>query len=784
MDPVKVIMGLLVSIITVVVLSLLAIIRLPSEAENAMTEVTSIMPEVITKKDPCSYYAYSVLDQNDINILRLGIPSKEIDYQNLALMPTYFSWNYELLKVATHALETARWQAARPLMYYSGIIENDNLFVSSEKDLIDLITTNYDYYSIDDLTELIAQKVNRFNIFDINLEQKANEYPMTCKLFRFGTTGLQLACPIDYCDINEFEFSLTSSADSAELKRQFIVNNGLCTEEIADPNSGLSTTDVYGSPCERVTDTVRRYPGNKILDCNTAESNCVTSGNDVTCSMGDCTLYNHHGILNCGDAKRQCFLDLNMTGSTLGKCTISGNIATCGAYRIDFSGNQPTVTQTIAGVGTRNCRVLFNTDTCDLVCDDSLPPTENYKVYNLTEYYVVSPYASFEFQAIYNFQITRIYTSLNDNKYSILVRPIGDALIPASARIVEKQEGIRGYQISLNIFDQTFNEGKDSIGEYEHNFQGAVTIPYYFENATMNLFNCLNNGYCSNNQVESYWYYTKVDKYLEGYPYIFNLDKTTLKNRIALENRTYQRRKGTDLINFYCDKGPYNGCEYEPTKYDYDTCQPAWATLKTGKGRCEDFALLDYALFKTLGIPETRTSDNLNDLSVSLKMSYCTMPCACKKLFEQCNIAYNQTECAGPQYVTIEPATVFGTINSCNPDIIRDYPRIGETLLNGSIYEAVIGGDKMIVFQNFTNGLHYYPAYLNKRFSEEQDYYTFDSASFLVNYASAGNNIPVNDNEDLCAKYSVTDFNQMANECANFIDDENFITKINSECAQ
>ena len=121
MDPVKVIMGLLVSIITVVVLSLLAVIKLPSEAENALTEVIDIMPEVITKKDPCSYYAYSVLDKNDIDILKLGIPSKEIDYQNLALMPTTFSWNYELLKVATHALETARWQPARPLMYYSGI---------------------------------------------------------------------------------------------------------------------------------------------------------------------------------------------------------------------------------------------------------------------------------------------------------------------------------------------------------------------------------------------------------------------------------------------------------------------------------------------------------------------------------------------------------------------------------------------------------------------------------------------------------------------------------------
>ncbi|HLE06513.1 MAG TPA: transglutaminase-like domain-containing protein, partial [Candidatus Nanoarchaeia archaeon] len=695
------------------------------------------------------------------------------------LMPTTFSWNYELLKVATHALETARWQPARPLMYYSGIIEDDNLFVSSKKDLIDLITANYDYYSIDDLAELIQQKLNRFNIFDINLNTKANEYPMSCNLFRYSDTGLQLACPVDYCDINQFDFSLTSSSTENAYKRQFIVDNELCVEDVADSNSGLSTTDVYGAPCERVSDTVRRYPGNKILDCNTQASNCQESSGVITCNLGDCAQYSNYQVLNCGDGKRQCFLDLNTTGDTMGKCSMSGNIVTCGTYRIDYSTSTPTVTQTVPGVGTRNCKVLYNTETCDLICDNSLPPNENYKVYNLNEHYVVSPYASFEFQAIYNFEIVRIYTSLNNNKYSILVRPIGDALMPASARIVEKQEGIRGYQISLNIFDQTWNNGNSSIGEYEHNFQGEVTIPYYFENATMNLFNCLKGDYCSDNSVESFWYYTKVDNYLVSYPYITNLDKTTLKKRIALENRTYEYRDGKDLTNFYCDKGPYNGCEYEPAKYAYDTCHPAWATLKTGKGRCEDFALLDYSLFKALGIPETRTDDNPNELSVSLKMSYCTLPCACKKLFNQCNIAYNQTACAGPQYVTVEPATVFGAINSCNPDIIRDYPDI-----SGSKYEAVIGGDKFTILQSFTSGPHYYPVYLNKRFSEELDFYTFDETSFLANYASAGNKIPVNDNEDLCAKYSVTDFNQMVTECANYIDDANFITKINAECAQ
>ena len=191
----------------------------------------------------------------------------------------------------------------------------------------------------------------------------------------------------------------------------------------------------------------------------------------------------------------------------------------------------------------------------------------------------------------------------------------------------------------------------------------------YYESAKSILFNCLKTGDCDNIIPSNAL--CMADDYLYGFTF-FPCGKTLTLNKMINPVRSYYtNRSGTDIYNnFLCYGGPYDLCAPGPDTGYGDDCRPSWITLKGfneggySYGRCEDFAILYYSLFRSIGVP-------VNELSINI--SYCDLPCPCKKLVNNLTMLdYEELYCSFPANVSVAGR---GVIEACslvyNSDRVR-----------------------------------------------------------------------------------------------------------------
>lgn len=210
----------------------------------------------------------------------------------------------------------------------------------------------------------------------------------------------------------------------------------------------------------------------------------------------------------------------------------------------------------------------------------------------------------------------------------------------------------------------------------------SVTELGAFGNATQYLFNCFNYGYCDN--TKSNWchldFFTnfgcgytfkdfcKVDREPSNLPYVSCTDHRTLNDIFNPHDAVFINRPTGDIDNdFVCKYNPpYDACNTEFEKYQNETtgCQPAWSTLLTKKGNCQDFALMYYTAFRTLGVQES---------DLNLDIGVCDLPCSCKALFKLCprlesNLSVHEDECFTPAKLNVAG---FGEIDVCSDPILN-----------------------------------------------------------------------------------------------------------------
>ncbi len=169
--------------------------------------------------------------------------------------------------------------------------------------------------------------------------------------------------------------------------------------------------------------------------------------------------------------------------------------------------------------------------------------------------------------------------------------------------------------------------------------------------------------------------FCEVDDYLKGFPTIPCWSTMKLGDLVDPHNFAYKYRSGKDIANnFRCTRTTYSLCT-KSMQYS-DDCQPAWALLDKldpsfggdteppATGRCEDFTILHYALFRAVG---TSPSE------LPMKVQYCDLPCPCKRLFERCPV-FNVTlqYCYTQSFINPKGK---GWIPGCMKGVTRDMPK-------------------------------------------------------------------------------------------------------------
>jgi len=294
-----------------------------------------------------------------------------------------------------------------------------------------------------------------------------------------------------------------------------------------------------------------------------------------------------------------------------------------------------------------------------------LNPEANWSIYPPKDslMQLIPPYSGEIFENIYGYRVLGIYAldigeytflhelydrganffkqNINWPRFDVLVKPNGEVLLPRD-QISRLQEGLRGHYISFE-FGHLFGASVPAQ-EFTHKFRGAVTNPKYFENATQFLYDCVSGGLCDNHPLHTFKNFCTVDPFLQKYDYINCLEDRTMTDKLNVADFSFEWRSGKDIRNgFYCDPGMYDACSFE--LLNFNNCMPAWITLLRGQdgndltgARCEDYALLYYTLFKTLGVEEYKNQDE--DPWVKVDFSHCDLPCACKQLVEACGGNY------------------------------------------------------------------------------------------------------------------------------------------------
>lgn len=176
------------------------------------------------------------------------------------------------------------------------------------------------------------------------------------------------------------------------------------------------------------------------------------------------------------------------------------------------------------------------------------------------------------------------------------------------------------------------------------------------------------------------------DDYLTSYNFVPCTSDNNFNEFLFRGNLMYSYREGLDIDNdFVCDEligsdhnPPYSLCSATITEVDDSNCKPVWDTLSEQEvgllgdfedrgiahGRCEDFAILYYSLFRSIGV----SPDDLN-----LDLGICSLPCPCKELIRRArasgcaNITSSSEECYVPATLTV---TNLPPIHGCSEGMV------------------------------------------------------------------------------------------------------------------
>ncbi len=241
---------------------------------------------------------------------------------------------------------------------------------------------------------------------------------------------------------------------------------------------------------------------------------------------------------------------------------------------------------------------------------------------------------------------------------------------------------------------------------------------YSFNKVKDILYDCLShptNNKCVDNKL-SFYYFCKNDSYLYDFGFIPCHSLNSFYDFISKDFFSYKYREGEDISNdFVCTNGYYSLCSSDPaSSFNDSLCRPSWITLtaqeqkesgrKVSEGRCEDFSLLYYSLFRAIGVSP-------NDLV--LTNEYCGLPCPCKQALSDYDFNYEVVDCTAQSNLTVKG---YGTLTGCY-DGMTGLPDYG-----GEIHvKGVVNGKDYLL--KFRSGSFYRNLSFNSNFTDDVNYY-------------------------------------------------------------
>ncbi|MFA5406487.1 MAG: hypothetical protein WC307_03980 [Candidatus Nanoarchaeia archaeon] len=256
----------------------------------------------------------------------------------------------------------------------------------------------------------------------------------------------------------------------------------------------------------------------------------------------------------------------------------------------------------------------------------------------------------------------------------------------------------------------------------------------FYEQSKNLLYECINtpntNMKCYDYTM-SFKYFCRQDDYLSNYNFLPCSSPNTFVNFLSRSQFSFTNREGLDIDNdFVCDKSVgdayqsgYSLCtpDLEAT-YDEDNCWPAWQVLSGQQqmvdesrsysyGRCEDFALLYYSLFRAIDVPPS---------DLALELGTCNLPCPCENLLDISTLS--TASCYVPASLKVmtkdspESDYAWSTINGCDettknkPDdygaqfvLTRDIGDSVYTLFISQDFETTPAYRTLILDDDYTN---------------------------------------------------------------------------------
>lgn len=260
------------------------------------------------------------------------------------------------------------------------------------------------------------------------------------------------------------------------------------------------------------------------------------------------------------------------------------------------------------------------------------------------------------------------------------------------------------------------------------NYEGS-----FYDEAVNQLITCIESPLDDEKCYDSLFSFNnfcREDDYLVNFNFLPCSSSLSFVERLSPSYLRYSDRRGLDIDNdFRCDSSigddyynpPYSLCSVDPESKFNENCRPAWALMaeqevdeqglrETADGRCEDFIMLYYSLFRSIDVSP-------DDLSMNLGV--CDLPCPCKELMNRldCSHVVSQDECFVPATLTVSDFLCDSdfdgsfddvcseTISGCSPDV-NGLPDPDE--LDGGRFALTINdGDntyQWIITQNFTQG--------------------------------------------------------------------------------
>ncbi len=231
--------------------------------------------------------------------------------------------------------------------------------------------------------------------------------------------------------------------------------------------------------------------------------------------------------------------------------------------------------------------------------------------------------------------------------------------------------------------------------------------------------------------------FCSLDSFLYNYNFLPCSSDNSFIDYFNKAYLSFASRTGRDIDNdFICDKSI--GRAYSPNgyflcssesdvKYDEGDCWPSWMILKGQEqlpdgsrdlsyGRCEDFALLYYSLFRAIDVPASDMSFNLGS---------CKLPCPCQELVNDYGLASTLKSCYVPAALNING---FNSINAC--DDVNDLP----DAYGGSFVITASDDDYdyyWVINQDFSSSSNYYaPAFRSLTLDDD---FSDDTGSMIIN---------------------------------------------------